>query len=126
MKKIFRYLKPYAFLAVVSPLMMMGEVLADLCLPFLMSYIVDFGIEKDGLAAIVDSPVAYSIMSLLWGESFSQMQIILTFGILMLVITLVGGFFGVFCAYTAARAAQGLGNDLRRDAYARVMSLSIE
>ncbi|MBQ9805991.1 MAG: ABC transporter ATP-binding protein [Clostridia bacterium] len=105
---------------------MMGEVLADLCLPFLMSYIVDFGIEKDGLSAIVDSPVAYGIMSTLWGDGFSQMQIILTFGILMLLITLVGGFFGVFCAYTAARAAQGLGNDLRRDAYARVMSLSIE
>ena len=39
---------------------------------------------------------------------------------------LVGGFFGVSCAYTAARASQSLGNDLRRDAYARVMSLSIE
>lgn len=126
MRQILRYLKPYAFLAVISPLMMMGEVLADLCLPFLMSYIVDFGIEADGLTAILDSPVAYGIMSFLFGNDFSQLQIIFTFGIMMLVITLVGGFFGVFCAYTAARAAQGLGNDLRRDAYARVMSLSIE
>jgi len=125
-KKLLGYLKPYWFLAVVSPLMMMGEVLADLCLPFLMSYIVDFGIQKDGLVTIAQSPVAYGIMDLIWGEGFTQMQIILTFGILMLLITLIGGFFGVFCAYTAARAAQGLGNDLRRDTYARVMSLSIE
>jgi len=125
-KQILRYLKPYAFLAVISPLMMMGEVFADLCLPFLMSYIVDFGIESDGLTAITQSPVAYGVMSTLFGDGFSQIQIILTFGILMLLITLVGGFFGVCCAYTAARAAQGLGNDLRRDAYARVMSLSIE
>ena len=39
MKKLFRYIKPYTFFAIVSPLMMMGEVLADLCLPFLMSFI---------------------------------------------------------------------------------------
>ena len=127
MRKLFRYLRPYAFFAVISPLMMMGEVLADLCLPFLMSFIVDYGISADGLAAIrADGGIAEWIMTLLHGESFTQMQIILTFGILMLVITLVGGFFGVFCAYTAARAAQSFGNDLRRDAYARVMSLSIE
>jgi ATP-binding cassette subfamily B protein len=49
-----------------------------------------------------------------------------TFGVLMLLITLLGGFFGMFCAYTAARAAHSLGYDLRRDAYGRVMSLSIE
>jgi ATP-binding cassette subfamily B protein len=65
-------------------------------------------------------------MRLLWGNSYTQLQIILTFGVMMLLITLVGGFFGVACAYTAARAAQSFGNDLRRDTYARVMSLSIE
>ena len=126
MKKLSRYLRPYAFFAIISPLLMMGEVLADLCLPFLMSFIVDFGIETGGLAAITDSPIAFAIMSLIWGKSFTQLQIILTFGVLMLVITLIGGFFGVLCAYTAARAAQSFGHDLRRDAYRRVMSLSIE
>ena len=58
MKKLFRYIKPYAFFAIVSPLMMMGEVLADLCLPYLMSFIVDFGIEADGLLAIRGSGFA--------------------------------------------------------------------
>lgn len=126
MKKLFRYIKPYAFFAIVSPLMMMGEVLADLCLPYLMSFIVDFGIEADGLLAIRGSGFAEGAMRLLWGDSYTQLQIILTFGVMMLLITLVGGFFGVACAYTAARAAQSFGNDLRRDTYARVMSLSIE
>ena len=127
MKKLFGYIKPYRLFAVISPLLMMGEVLADLCLPFLMSYIVDYGIEANGLAKLAeDGGFAATVMSLLWGPSYSQLQIILTFGVLMLMITLVGGFFGVFCAYTAARAAQGFGNDLRCDAYKRVMSLSIE
>ena len=126
MRKLFRYIKPYAFFAIVSPLMMMGEVLADLCLPYLMSFIVDFGIEADGLLAIRGSGFAEGVMRLLWGDSYTQLQIILTFGVMMLLITLVGGFFGVACAYTAARAAQSFGNDLRRDTYAHVMSLSIE
>ena len=106
--------------------MMMCEVMADLCLPYLMSFIVDFGIEEGGLSAIQSSPVAHGIMTLLFGADYTQMQIILTFGVLMLLITLLGGTFGVLCAYTAAKAAQSFGNDLRRDAYARVMSLSIE
>ena len=126
MKRLFSYIKPYAFFAIISPLMMMGEVLADLCLPFLMSFIVDYGIEANGLSAIGDSRIASFIMSLFWGNDYTQLQIILTFGVLMLVITLIGGFFGVACAYTAARAAQSFGHDLRRDAYSRVMSLSIE
>ncbi len=121
------YIKPYLFLAIISPIMMMCEVLADLCLPFLMSYIVDYGILENGLAAIrADGGFAYNVMHLLFGEAFTQIQIVLTFGAMMLLITLIGGFFGTFCAYTSARAAQGFGHDLRRDAYRRVMSLSIE
>lgn len=126
-KSLKSYIKPYLFLATISPLMMMCEVLADLCLPFLMSYIVDYGILENGLQGIrADGGFAWSVMTFLYGENFDQLQIILTFGGMMLLITLIGGFFGTFCAYTSARAAQGFGHDLRRDAYARVMSLSIE
>lgn len=125
--KLVKYLKPYTFFAVVSPLLMMGEVIADLCLPFFMRFIVDFGIAEDGLTLIKDSSLAYGIMNFIWGvDNYSQMKIIITFGVLMLLIVLVGGFFGTFCAYTAARASQGFGHDLRCDAYRRVMSLSIE
>jgi ATP-binding cassette subfamily B protein len=66
-------------------------------------------------------------MKILYGEgTYTSMQVIITFGVLMLAVVLVGGFFGVFCAFTAAKASQGLGDDLRRDAYKKVMSLSIE
>lgn len=125
MKKIFHYLRPYTLFAVISPLLMMGEVFADLCLPKLMTVIVDCGISGGG--DVSSSPLATWVMKLLFGAgTYSSMQVIVTFGVLMLLIVLVGGFFGVFCAYTAARASQGLGNDLRCDAYRRVMALSIE
>ena len=66
LKKLFRYIKPYAFFAIVSPLMMMGEVLADLCLPYLMSFIVDYGILENGLQSIrEDGGFAYWVMTTL-------------------------------------------------------------
>lgn len=121
--KLSEYIKPYKGLAFISPLLMIGEVAADLCLPLFMSFIVDFGIcGKD----IASSPLAAGIMQLFHGTQYGAMDIIITFGLLMLGITLVGGFFGTLCAYTAARAAQGFGHDLRCDAYRHVMSLSIE
>ncbi len=102
MKKLFRFLKPYWFFAVISPLMMMGEVFADLMQPKLMSGIVDRGLENGDMGYVIRT------------------------GLLMLLIVLVGGFFGVCCAYTAARAAQSFGKDLRVHAYKKVMALSIE
>ena len=125
MKRIFHYLKKYAFLAVLSPLLMIGEVFADLCLPKLMTVIVDCGIAAGG--DVSGSKLGSTVMRILFGEgTYSSMQVIITFGILMLVVVLIGGFFGVMCAYCAAKASQGVGDDLRRDAYAKVMSLSIE
>ena len=125
MKRIFKYLKKYAFLAVISPLLMIGEVAADLCLPRLMTVIVDCGIEAGG--DVSSSKLGSTVMRLIYGEgSYSSMKVIITFGVLMLLVVLVGGFFGVMCAYTAAKASQGLGDDMRCDAYKRVMSLSIE
>lgn len=127
MKKLLPYLKPYWFVALISPLMMIGEVLGDLCLPYLMSYIVNYGVEGYSPLDVKNgSPLAAKLIDIFLGADATRMEIIILFGILMLCVTLVGGFFGTFCAYTAAKASQGFGNDLRRDAYSRVMSLSIE
>ena len=127
MKKLLPYLKPYWFVALISPLMMIGEVLGDLCLPYLMSYIVNYGVDGYSPADPKHgSALAAKLIDIFLGADATRMEIIILFGILMLCVTLVGGFFGTFCAYTAAKASQGFGNDLRRDAYKRVMSLSVE
>ncbi len=102
MKKLIKFLKPYWFFALISPLMMMGEVTADLFQPKLMSKIVDQGISSGNMGYVIRT------------------------GLLMLSIVLIGGIFGTFCAYTAATAAQSFGRDLRIHVYQKVMSLSIE
>ncbi|MBE6604946.1 MAG: ABC transporter ATP-binding protein [Ruminococcaceae bacterium] len=103
---------------------MMGEVLCDLCLPYLMSFIVNYGIIGEDIAK---NGVASFLIGVFYPHGgYTNLALIIVFGVLMLVVTLIGGFFGTFCAYTAARASQSFGHDLRRDAYRRVMSLSIE
>lgn len=125
MKKMIKYLRPYWFLVILSPVMMMGEVIADLFQPKLMSVIVDCGILGQG--DISSSKIGSFIMHLIHGDGpYTSMQVIITLGISMLTILVIGGFFGTFCAYTAAKASQSFGHDLRRAAYKQVMSLSIE
>lgn len=125
MKKVVGYLRPYWYLVLLSPLMMAGEVIADLFQPKLMSVIVDCGILGNG--DVSSSKIGSFIMRLFFKDGqYTSMQVILTVGLTMLTILVIGGFFGTFCAYTAARASQSVGHDLRRDAYGKVMSLSIE
>ena len=100
--KLRRYLKPYWLFALLSPLLMIGEVLIDLQQPKLMSKIVNQGVL---------------------GGDFS---VILSTGIQMLILVAIGGVMGSLCAYTASVASQGFGNDLRVGAFNRVMKLSLQ
>lgn len=100
--KLRSYLKPYWLFAVLSPLLMIGEVLIDLQQPKLMSKIVNEGVL---------------------GADFS---VILSTGVQMLLLVAIGGIMGSLCAYTASVASQGFGNDLRVDAFNRVMKLSLQ
>ncbi|MBR7181759.1 MAG: ABC transporter ATP-binding protein [Clostridia bacterium] len=102
---------------------MIAEVTADLCLPYLMSFIVNYGIIGMDIS---ENRFAAWVMGTLFPNGYEAFTIIITFGIMMLAVVLVGGFFGTLCAYTAAKASQGFGYDLRCAAYRRVMSLSIE
>ena len=100
--KLIKYLKPYWFLAVLSPLLMVGEVVVDLMQPKLMSRIVDEGV--------------------LGGD----MELIIKTGLLMFGLVVLGGAMGFLCAVTATHVSQSFGHDLRVDAYSRVMGLSLE
>jgi len=104
--KIRNYLKPYWFFAIISPLFMAGEVIVDLWQPKLMSTIVNTVVESNDISLV--------------------MTTILRTGLLMLGLVLVGGLMGLLCCYTASIASQGFGNDLRVDAFNKVMSLSLQ
>lgn len=104
--KLTKYLKPYWIFCVLSPLLMAGEVIIDLFQPTLMSKIVN--------ESISGKPFEEILPTIIWT------------GLLMLGLVAVGGFCGALSAYTAGVASEGFGDDLRKDGFKKVMSLSLQ
>ena len=105
--KVLKYLKPYWLFALLCPLAMILEVGMDLLQPTLMSDIVDNGIL--GTAA-ADENLRYVLIT----------------GLKMLMFSLIGCFGGIASAAFGTTAAQKMGNDLRKDAFAKVMHMSFQ
>lgn len=103
---MWRYCKRYIHYAVIAALLMVGEVLADLYQPGLMRQIVD-----DGVLGLDSGGVG-------------NPQVILSAGIVMSLVVILGGVCGslnnVFCHL----CCQNVGNDLRKDCFSKVMTLS--
>lgn len=102
MIKLAKYLKPYWLIAFLTPLTMVGEVIVDLVQPKLMSSIVD-----DGVLA-------------------GDMDLIISTGIKMLILVIIGGLCGIGSAAFSGTAAQSFGCDLRNDAFRKVTAFSFE
>lgn len=102
MTKVLKYLRKYWYFVILSPLFMILEVSMDLVQPSLMSRIVDEGIVT------------------------GDMQLIINLGIQMLIFTFVGCLGGVLSGVFGNMAAQNFSNDLRKDAFAKVMKMSFQ
>lgn len=105
--KVLRYLKPYWLFALLCPLAMILEVSMDLLQPTLMSDIVDNGILGDAAAD-------------------ENLRHVLITGLKMLAFSLIGCFGGIASAAFGTAAAQKMGNDLRKDAFAKVMHMPFQ
>ena len=99
---MLKYLKKYWVFCLLAPLFMVGEVAMDLLQPDMMADIVDNGVLK------------------------SDIRLIITVGIKMILFVMFGGFCGIMCGVFANIAAQGFGNDLRKDLFTKIMSLSFQ
>lgn len=124
MRHLTAFARPYRLLMVCAPLLMIGEVTCDLLLPYLMSFIVNYGII--GMDVAAGPRLAAWLPALLFGPLWTRAQLMLSFGMLMLAATVAGGCFGVLCSLVTQKAVQGFGHDLRTAAFAKVMSLSLE
>lgn len=100
--KLLKYLKNYWFWAILSPLAMIGEVLADLWQPRLMSMMVNQGVLQ------------------------GDQQLLIAVGLRMLLIVLMGGISGTLCGVFASLASQNFACDLRKDVFKSAMSLSFQ
>ncbi len=103
---MWKYVKRYLPLAVLAGLFMVGEVLMDLVQPGIMSRIVDdgvLGMNGDGLGDL----------SLVW-----------TLGLQMIGLVLFGGLCGSMNNVFVHLSGQNIGNEMRKDAFRRIMAFS--
>ena len=99
---MLKYVKKYWVFCLLAPLFMVGEVAMDLIQPDMMADIVDNGVLKGDISLII------------------------SVGVRMILTVLGGGVCGVLCGVFANVAAQGFGNDLRKDLFAKIMHLSFQ
>ncbi len=99
---MLKYLKKYWLWCLIAPIFMIGEIAMDLIQPDLMATIVDDGVLGGNMKLIID------------------------IGIRMILLVVFGGFCGIMCGVFATFAAQRFGNDVRKDLFKKVMSLSFE
>ena len=100
-RSIKSFVKPYLWLALIAPLCMVGEVLADLKQPNYMNTILKEGVAK--------------------GDIDTILAIALRMGITLII----GVACGVLCTVFASMASQRFANDLRVALYSKVMQLSL-
>ncbi|WP_138493652.1 ABC transporter ATP-binding protein [Paenibacillus pinistramenti] len=100
MWKLKSFLKPYWLWCLLAPLLMIVEVYMDLLQPTLMASIVDKGIMMNNLPHIVST------------------------GLMMLGIALIGLIGGAGCTIFSSIASQNFGNDLRVRLFEHIESFS--
>lgn len=103
---MWNYIKRYIPIAVLAVLFMVGEVLVDLLQPVLMKQVVDEGVLG------------------LYNNGISDLHVIFTVGLFMVVISVLGGVSGSLNNVTVQHASQNIGNNMRKDCFRRIMTLS--
>lgn len=99
-RKLVKYLRPYWVWAVLAPLMMLLEVAMDLMQPRMVQRIVDEGIARLDLNAVIE------------------------IGLMMIGLALIGAVGGVACGIFAETAAVGFGADVREALFRKVQTFS--
>ena len=99
-KQLMGYIQQYKKYFLLSPLLVVGESIAELILPYLMGRIVDVG--------VVEGDVPYMFMM----------------GGTMAVVAALGIVIGIFAAKFSAMASQGFGYNLRQALFEKVQTFS--
>ncbi len=99
-QRLLPFLGKYKKYAILSPVTVIGEVMIEIQIPFLMAKIVDIGITNH------------------------DMPYILKMGGIMCILSLIGLLFGTLCAKYAALASAGLAMGIRQKVFDKVQDFS--
>ncbi|MBQ8556606.1 MAG: ABC transporter ATP-binding protein [Clostridia bacterium] len=99
-KKLASYIKQYKRSAILTPICAAGEVVMEVLIPLVMAELINQGIEKGDMGALIK------------------------YGLMMMALALVSLFFGVACAHLASHASTGFGANLRQAMYENIQRFS--
>lgn len=100
LKTLSKQIGEFRLPAILTPLCMIGEVFFEMLIPLMMASIIDQGVEKGDMTAIV------------------------TIGLRMLVLALGGLVTGVLGGQLAAKASAGFARNLREAMFGRIQEFS--
>ncbi len=100
-RKVFSHLGEYKKYAFLTPIIMIGEVLMEILIPFVITEMINKGIKGDG-------GIAFTVKA----------------GLLMILMAIVSLCFGALGGMTAARAGMGFGKNLRSALFGKVQDFS--
>ncbi len=102
MKRLLGYLKNYRFRALLAPLFKMLEASFELMVPLVMIKLIDIGITN------------------------KDKDFIISCGIVLVALTVVGYIASITAQFFAAKAAMQVGKELRRNLFRHINSLSYD
>ena len=100
LKQLMGYIQQYRKYFILAPLMVVGEAVAELILPYFLGRIVDVGVAG------------------------GDRQYMFLMGGVMIVVSLLGIVVGVLAAKYSARASQGFGYNLRQALFEKIQTFS--
>lgn len=99
-KKLASHVREYKKYAIMTPLLVMGEVILEILIPLLMAELIDSGIDAGSMPSII------------------------RYGVIILIAAVASLAFGVAAGKTSAVAAAGFAKNLRGDMYDHVQEFS--
>ncbi len=99
-RKLMRSLREYKKDTILTPVFVIVEVALEITIPYIMSFLIDNGIEA------------------------GNMRVIVKLGVILIVCALVSLTGGTLAGKYAASASAGLSRNLRKDMYAKVQEYS--
>lgn len=101
MKALYPYMRPFKGTILLAITFKALSTLAELFIPYLMSYVIDAGIGQNDVSLIIGLCVG------------------------MLVMTIIGFCANVYSHYLAAKGGQGIGERLRNRLFAHIQKLTL-
>lgn len=105
-KKLARIVREYKKEALLTPFFVMLEVIMEVCIPFVMGKLIDYGFPD--------------------GQNIVNIEAVYKYGGILIVCAILALIFGVLSGKFAAKAGAGFGKNLRHDLYYKVQNFSFK